>query len=60
MNPHTLEELKASIRHEIDCISEIELIHVNTHFLKDARNVWMKEDNISNILCFNVRYYFSL
>ena len=33
-NHHTLEELKASIRREIDCISEIELIHVNAHFLK--------------------------
>ena len=32
-NPHTLEKLKASIRREIDCISEIELTHVNAHFL---------------------------
>ena len=28
---------------------EIELVCVNAHFLKDARNVWMKKDNISNI-----------
>ena len=28
--------------------------------LKDARNVWMKEDNISNISCYKVRDYFSL
>ena len=33
-NPHTLEELKVSIRREIDCISEISLIRVNSHFLK--------------------------
>ena len=32
--PLTLEELKASIRRETDCISEIELISVNAHFLK--------------------------
>ena len=31
---YTLEELKASIRREIDCISEIELIRVKAHFLK--------------------------
>ena len=31
--PHTLEELKPGIRREIDCISEIELIRVNVHFL---------------------------
>ena len=36
-NPHTSEELKASIRHEIDYISEIELIHVNAHFLKSCQ-----------------------
>ena len=34
MNPHILQELKASIRREIDCISEDELIHVNVYFLK--------------------------
>ena len=34
MNPNTLEELKANIRGEIDCILETELIHVNAHFLK--------------------------
>ena len=28
-NPHTLEELEANIRHEVDCILEIELIRVN-------------------------------
>ena len=33
-NPHTLEELKANIRREIDYISEIELIHVKARFLK--------------------------
>ena len=34
MNPHTLEELEASIRREIDCILEIHLIHISAHFLK--------------------------
>ena len=34
LNPRTSEELEASIRCEIDCILEIELIHVNAHFLK--------------------------
>ena len=29
--PHTLEELKAKINREIDCISEIELIRVNNN-----------------------------
>ena len=33
-NPHTTEELKASTSYQIDCILEIELIHVNAHFLK--------------------------
>ena len=33
-NPQTLEELKASISYEINCISEIELILVNAQFLK--------------------------
>ena len=33
-NPHTLEELKADIRSEIDSISEDELMCVNAHFLK--------------------------
>ena len=33
-NLHILEELKASIRREIDSISEIELIRVNAHFQK--------------------------
>ena len=33
-NPHTLEELKASIMREIYSISEIELIRVNANFLK--------------------------
>ena len=32
--PHTLEELKASIRREKDCILEIELMYVNAHLLK--------------------------
>ena len=32
--PRTLEELKASIRREVDSISEIELIRVNAHLLK--------------------------
>ena len=59
-NPHTLEELKASIRCEIDCIPEIEIMRVNAHFLKDARNVWIKEDNISIISCYKVCDYFSL
>ena len=59
-NPHISEELKPSIWREIDHISEIELIRVNAHFLKDARNVWMKEENISNILYYKVRDYFSL
>ena len=31
---HTLEKLKASIRHEIDFILEIELMRLNAHFLK--------------------------
>ena len=48
-----------SIRREIDSISDIELIRVNAHFLKDARNVWIKED-ISNSPCDKVRDYFSL
>ena len=34
MNPHILQELRASIRREICCISEDELIHVNAHFVK--------------------------
>ena len=57
-NPHTLEELKANIRREIYSISEDELMCVNAHFLKkkDARNVWMKENNISNISCYKVAY----
>ena len=58
--PNTVEELKASIRREIHSILEGELIRVNAHFLKDARNVWMKEDNISNILCYKESDYFSL
>ena len=33
-NPHTLKELKASIRREIDSILEDELMRVNAHFLK--------------------------
>ena len=33
-NPQTLEELKTSIRREIDSISEDDLMHVNAHFLK--------------------------
>ena len=33
-NPHTLEELKESIRREIDYILETELIRVNVHFIK--------------------------
>ena len=33
-NYHILEELKASIKHEIASISEIELIRVNAHFRK--------------------------
>ena len=32
INPHVLHELKASIRRDIDCISEDELMHVNAHF----------------------------
>ena len=38
-NPHTLEELKASIRRKIDCISVpvIELMHVDTHILKRCK-----------------------
>ena len=58
--PPTLEEFKASIRHEIDCILEIELISVDALFRKDVRNECMKEDNISNISCYKVRDYFSL
>ena len=42
-NPHTLEELKASIRHEIDCISEIEIIHVKARFLKRCQKCVDKE-----------------
>ena len=34
LKPRILEELKASIGCKIDCISEIELIRVNAHFLK--------------------------
>ena len=34
MNPHTLEELKASIGREIESISEDELMLVNEHFLR--------------------------
>ena len=59
-NPHILEELKASTRHEIDSILEDELIRANAHFLKDSRNVCMKQDNIFNISCYKVRDYFSL
>ena len=33
-NLHILEELKASIRCETDCISEDEPVHVNAHFPK--------------------------
>ena len=29
-------------------------MRVNAHFLKDSRNVWMKEVNISNISCYKV------
>ena len=47
------------IRREIDFISDIELIRVNAHFLKDSRNLWIKE-GISNSPCDNVRDYFSL
>ena len=36
-NPHTLEELKVSTRREIDYISEIELMHINTYFLKSCQ-----------------------
>ena len=58
--PHIIRT-KCKYQREIYCISEIELMSVNAHFLKkDARNVWMKENNISNILCYKVRDYFSL
>ena len=60
-NPHTLEELKESIRCEIDCISGNSINSCKCTFpKKDARNVWMKEDNNSNISCYKVRDYFSL
>ena len=38
MNPHTLEEIEAIIMRQIDCILEIELIHVSAHFLKRWQN----------------------
>ena len=40
-----MEELKASITREIDCISEIELIYVNAHILKKMPEM----EDISNI-----------
>ena len=43
-NLHSLEDLKESIRREINYISADELMCVNVHFLKKMpRNVWMKE-----------------
>ena len=61
-NPYTLEELKASMRHDIDCISEIELIRINAHFLKG----WQKCVDEGGqhfqhlMLGYKVRDYFSL
>ena len=34
MNPDTLQELKASVRREINSISDDDLMHVNANFLK--------------------------
>ena len=36
-NPQTLEEFKVSIRCKIDCISEIQSMRVNAHFLKRSQ-----------------------
>ena len=36
-NPHTLDELKLSIRTEINAISEAELMRVNANFLRRCR-----------------------
>ena len=60
MNLHILVELNASIRREIESIWEDELMSANAHLLKDARNEWMKEDNIFNISCYKARNYFPL
>ena len=57
-----IANLKASIRRYNDSISEDVLTCVNVLYISeiDARNVWMKEDNISYILCYKVSDYFSL